>query len=80
MTDTERLKRATEIWDALEDVCIDDCDCIDTDVTVPYLGVYEKGTNREDIWHDIEDTTGVAVTYLMFGGDVVDPFTGIWKD
>lgn len=57
---------AKEVWAQLEDVPVDDNDCIDEDFYSRELGcTYPKGTYREDIWHDIEDILHVSVAYLM---------------
>ena len=59
---------AHRVWRSLENVCIDENECIDR----PYhgewygFGFYPKGTPREEIWHDLEDRFGVSVHDLMF--------------
>ena len=67
----KNIKLAEEAWKSLTDACIDDNECIDTDWDVANLGHYECGTSRYEIWHDIEDTFGVAVAYLM--GEAPNP-------
>ena len=52
---------ATEVWEALGDIAIDDEECIDT----PFLH-FPAGTHREEIWHWIEETYDVSVHNLMF--------------
>ena len=58
-------EKALAAWTYLDDVCVDEDDCIDLDHFVPHLGYYPKGTFREDIWHDIEDKLRVSVAWLM---------------
>lgn len=62
---------AKRIWRDLEDVTVDDDECIDTPLLISELGWYPKGTFREDIWHDIEERTGISVAYLM--GEAKNP-------
>ena len=56
-----REEAAWKVWEALGDCPINDDDEIDED----FLG-YPAGTDRFDIWHDIEDELGVPVSRLMF--------------
>ena len=67
----ERVRKAEEVWAALDDVCVDDYDNIDMPCDLPWLGHYEVGTFREDIWHDIEDELHVSVAWLM--GEAKNP-------
>ena len=67
-----QVDKALSAWDYLEDVCVDEDDCIDLDHFVPHLGYYPKGTFREDIWHDIEDKLRVSVAWLMGEAKNVD--------
>lgn len=62
---------AKRIWNDLEDVTVDDDGCIDTPLLISELGWYPKGTEREEIWHDIEERTGISVAYLM--GEAKNP-------
>lgn len=58
-----RLKLVEQLWEELGDVCIDNEGHIDSD----WRG-YERGTHREEIWHDFEDDhldIGVTVAGLM---------------
>lgn len=58
-----RIQVAHEIWEELEDVAIDDNECIDA----PWMD-YAAGTDRYDIWQDINDeflSDGVSVLDLM---------------
>lgn len=67
------IEKARRAWDELEDVCVDDDGCIDEDFySCSLMRFYRKGTDREDIWHDIEDFLGVSVAYLM--GESKKPF------
>lgn len=66
-----QVDKALSAWGYLEDVCVDEDDCIDLDHFVPHLGYYPKGTFREDIWHDIEDKLRVSVAWLM--GEAKNP-------
>lgn len=60
------IETARRAWDELEDVCVDDDGCIDEGFYSRSLRrFYRKGTDREDIWHDIEETLNVSVAYLM---------------
>lgn len=61
-----RVMMARRVWERLEDALVDDDGTIDvTPFETPYLGRYEIGTNREEIWHDIESRMHVSVAYLM---------------
>ena len=54
---------AKALWEELGDVCVDDDGCIDAD-----WRDYPAGTDREDIWRDIEEQYGehgVTVARLM---------------
>lgn len=63
---------AKAAWKRLEDVPVDDNGNIEDRVWMFQLErVYEKGTNREEIWHDIEDMLHVSVAYLM--GEAKNP-------
>lgn len=58
-------KLAGLVWDSLGIVPVDD----DGRIQIPFsMGgtVYPVGTDREDIWHDIEECFGISVTKLMF--------------
>lgn len=62
-TKSKTIKKAKSIWTELGDVCVDDDGCIDQD----WRG-YPTGTDREDIWRDIEEDFGrygVTVAKLM---------------
>lgn len=57
---------AKNAWESLEDVPVDDEDCITRRTFI--RGIfrwYDKGTSKFDIWHDIESETRVSVAYLM---------------
>lgn len=59
----ERIAQAEELWRGLGDVAVDDDGRIDAE----WHG-YPAGTDREEIWHDIEDEfgkDGVTVAKLM---------------
>ena len=64
-------KPARRRQERLEDVLVDDEDNIDESVYLYDLGFYPKGTFREDIWHDIEEQTGISVAFLM--GEAKNP-------
>lgn len=51
---------AWKAWEAFGDCPINEADEIDED----FLG-YPAGTDRFDIWHDIEDDLGVSIYKLM---------------
>ena len=51
---------AWKVWEAFGDCPINEVDEIDED----FLG-YPAGTDRFDIWHDIEDDLGVSIYKLM---------------
>jgi hypothetical protein len=54
-----------EIWERLGNVPINDDEEIEEDFE--YNGwVFDKGTDREEIWHMIEEDYGVKVYNLMF--------------
>lgn len=60
-------KLARLVWDCLGDVPVND----DGHLQIPFeaMGtVYPAGTDREDVWHDMEECFGVPVYDLMFGG------------
>lgn len=61
----EQIATAKLIWSTLDDVLVDDDGCLLEDVQVFHLAKYDKGTPREEIWHDIEERYGVSVAYLM---------------
>ena len=67
------LTVAKRIWKELEDVLVeDDGDTLDADVEIPVLGWYFAHENdRLEIWHDIEERTGISVAYLM--GEAKNP-------
>jgi len=65
-------EKALAAWAYLDDVCVDEDECIDLDHFVPHLGFYPRGTFREDIWHDIEDKLRVSVAWLMGEADNID--------
>lgn len=56
MTDTE-IER---LWDELEDVPIDEDECLD----VNWHG-WSKGTHREEIWHWFDENHSKGVGWLM---------------
>lgn len=62
------IGRAKKAWRALGEIPIDDNERIVGNLSSYRSGLmdwYESGTHREDIWHDIEEQTGVSVAYLM---------------
>jgi hypothetical protein len=62
-----QVRDARLVWERLSDVPVDDDGRI-LDVFYAYdeLGrTYNVGTDREDIWHDIEDRLDVSVAWLM---------------
>ena len=62
-TKAKMIEKAKSVWAELGDVCVDDDGCIDQD----WQG-YPAGTDREDVWHDIEEDFGcygVTVAKLM---------------
>lgn len=63
----DALTVAKRIWAELEFATVeDDGDTIDVDVRIPVLGwYYAHEADRHEIWHDIEELTGVSVAYLM---------------
>lgn len=66
------VERAEAAWKQLGDVCVDDDGNIGASVYVYALGKrYERGTDREEIWHDIEDGLHVSVAWLM--GEAKNP-------
>ena len=63
---------AERAWESLEDVPVDDEDCITRRTFVRGIFKwYDKGTSKFDIWHDIESKTRVSVAYLM--GEAKNP-------
>lgn len=62
---------AREAWKSLNDCPIDDGDNIDSDWYVTGVGCYERGTNRFDIWYDIEEKFGISIAYLL--GEAMNP-------
>ena len=61
----EQIFKAKAFWNELEDVLIDDDECLMEDFEVFPYRKFEKGTHREDIWHFVEETFDVSVAYLM---------------
>lgn len=56
MTDAEIEK----LWDELEDVPIDEDECLDVD-----WHSWSKGTHREEIWHWFDEHHSKGVGWLM---------------
>lgn len=54
--DKTNLIKAKELWDELADVTVDENDCIEKD-----WYIFEKGTNKIDIWHWFEEYFGVSI-------------------
>ena len=48
------------MWDELEDVSIDENECLDVD----WQG-WSKGTHREEIWHWLDEQHSKGVGWLM---------------
>lgn len=68
----DALTVAKDIWEELGFVPVkEDGDTIDHDWENPILGWYFVGDSRLEIWHDIEERTGVSVAYLM--GEAKNP-------
>lgn len=63
----EVMEHLRDLWVQLENVCIDDDDCIDSD-----FHIWEKGTDRQEIWHwfeeqcpnGIKDLIGIIEDYV----------------
>lgn len=53
-------KEVEKLWDELEDVPIDENECLDVD----WQG-WRKGTNREEIWHWFDEQHSKGVGWLM---------------
>ena len=70
----DALTVAERIWRELEDVTVeDDGDTLDINVAIPVLGWYFAHENdRLDIWHDMEEQTGISIAYLMGEADNPD--------
>lgn len=69
----DALSVARHIWDDLEDVAVEeDGDTLDQDWENPILGWYfAHEADRLEIWHAIEEKTGISVAYLM--GEAKNP-------
>lgn len=69
----DRLGYVEDAWDALGDVPVDDDGRIQTGFSMTGFDGrtmrYGVGTDREDIWHDIEAQYPVSVGRLMYGRD-----------
>lgn len=65
------LSIAKKAWDALTDVPVDDDGCFVEPFRLPYVGWVTAATPREEVWHMIEEQTGVSVAYLM--GEAKNP-------
>lgn len=65
------LRKAKEAWDALTDVPVDDDGCFVEPFRLPYVGWVTAATPREEVWHMIEERTGISVAYLM--GEAKNP-------
>lgn len=62
MKTEKRITEAKQIWEELSDIPIDNNDEIETD-----FSHWEKGTNKIEIWKDIEEIYGVSIVNdLMF--------------
>lgn len=58
---TTKIDEALEkMWDELEDVPVDENECIDID----WHG-WNKGTHREEIWHWFDEQHSKGVGWLM---------------
>ena len=53
-------KLLESMWDELEDVPIDENECLDVD----WKG-WRKGTNREEVWHWFDENHSKGVGWLM---------------
>ena len=53
-------REVENLWDELEDVPIDENDCLD----VAWQG-WDKGTHREEIWHWFDERHSKGVGWLM---------------
>ena len=61
-----QYSRVYELWDAFGDVPMDpETECIETE-----FEHFPTGTHREEIWHWFEDTFGVRIADLLYGGGV----------
>lgn len=65
------VEKAREIWERLGDVLVDDDGRLLDLFHVPGFGYYPKGTDREEVWHEIESKYHVSVAYLM--GEAKNP-------
>jgi len=64
-TPEAKLRDARKVWERLGETPVDDSERIERCIYIPSVCYYEKGTHREEIWHDIEEKYGVSVAYLM---------------
>lgn len=62
---------ARAAWERLEDVAVDEDGCLEHDMFIDGIGWLSKGEEREEVWHDIEEKTGISVAYLM--GEAKNP-------
>lgn len=69
----DALTVAKHIWEELGLVPVrQDGDTLDSDWENPILGWYfDHEASRLEIWHDIEEKTGISVAYLM--GEAKNP-------
>ena len=64
-------RKAKQAWEALTDVPVDDDGCFVESFRLPYIGLVLAETDREDVWHRIEERLGVSVAWLM--GEAKNP-------
>ena len=57
------MPTAQQVWAELREIPVNESDELDQDFTpTGFKFTFEKGTDKEDVWHWIEDTFNVCVT------------------
>jgi len=69
----EVLNHLKDLWLELENVCIDDDDCIETD-----FHIWEAGTDRQEIWHWFDEQCPDGIADLI--GTIEDYNTDLSPD
>lgn len=62
-----RIKEALEIWERLDDVCINDEGEIDADFQATDNKTFGAGEEVTVIWHWLEETYEVAIAVDLMG-------------
>jgi len=71
MPTKENIEQAKEVWEQFGNICIDEDECIDTEFEATFGNddqvSFDKGTERFDIWHWVEERFGVSIAIDLMG-------------